>query len=291
MGRNEAPSSENLELLSNRPVRWAVVGLVIGALAVVIQPFATLTLGPVSVTPLPMAFGLTSVLGGPLAVVACAVGYIATEATNSIVPVWSAVGYASLGLLVSVCWTQLNDNTRVVPDVRSRSAAGKWITASAVAALGSSTLLAWGYVIMGQFSFYPTALFTVLSYTVSLLVGGGAVVAGLPRIVGADRWQSLARRECENVRAQPGTGWIGLVTAILFGWFILASSISIGFQIVELVPPFHIRARDLEPLLLFTERGPFDDGGQVFQLAVGATAIALLVAVVRRYNVLDWTRS
>jgi hypothetical protein len=70
---------------------------------------------------------------------------------------------------------------------------------------------------------------------------------------------------------------------------LLGSIVSIGFQVIDLVPPFHIRLRGLDPALLFTEVGPFDRGGAALQLAIGVTAFTLWVLAMRHAGMLTYS--
>jgi len=248
----------------------------------------TVGVGPLAIGPVPAVIALAGLLFGPVAVVGSIVGYLGDQALQGFFPLWAAAGYLALGLLVRFFWGSLGTRANLTrPQLTSVSQLWTFVLAATLASLSAATLVAWGYEITGRFPFFPTVLSDGLARTLSVVIGGGVGLAVAPRLLGKDRWQSAVQPfdSRRHYRGDHTPSWIALTGVFLFAWVAIGSVTSIGFQIVELVPPFHLRLRGLDPLVLFKASGPFSGGGTTLQLGLGVTVMSLWFFSLRRWNI------
>lgn len=275
--------------------RWITRGLLAFAGAVLsvgllsIRGLTTMSLGPVTLQALPVFFVLSGLLVGPAAVLGEAVGYVVFQAMQGVSAAWGGLSLLVFGLLARLFWGQVGEvDVHRPPQIRSAAQVKEFLIVASLAALGSAIFLAWVYDVIRHLPFYPTALFVALSLGLSTVIGAGIVLVVVPGLLGEDRW----RRAVDAVRPTRrsiGAGnrtWMAVTATIFLAWFLGGSAVSVGFQVIDLVPPFHIRVRGLDPLLLFSDRGPFDQGGTTLQLAIGAAFLTLWLLSVRRWNIL-----
>ena len=272
--------------------RRVLVGVAAAALCVVllgVRQWTTVSFGPLTLQPLPMFVVLTGLVAGVAGVTGATVGYVGYQAIQGLVAIWGGLGLFTMGLLASLSWGALSrTETNDVPAVRSVNQAFEFLGVTLIACLGGATIAAWGYEVSGQLTFYPTAVFTVLSWILSTVVGGAVVLGTISLLVSTPRWRRLVRTLRPEYSALPDDrrSWLVITTVLITVWFLLGSFVSLGFQVVELVPPFHLRLRELSPLLFFTDTGPFNQGGATLQLALGTSMLTLWTISLRRWEFL-----
>ncbi|MDS0300292.1 hypothetical protein NDI76_16215 [Halogeometricum sp. S1BR25-6] len=270
-----------------------VVGAVLCVAVSSVQAVTAVNIGPLVFRPVPGLVAVAGLVGGPAAVVGSTLGYLAYRIVTGVPAVWESVGLLVLGLLTYLLWNRFGSvrhqhPLRAPPLVQAR----EFAVAVGIASLGAAVVSSWGYEIAGTLPFFPTALFVATEYAASAVVWGGLVLVAVPRFVSEERWRAMvdAIRPTEDGRTGESRTWVVVTAAILFAWFLLGSAISGWFQVVELVPPFHLRLRGLDPLLVFTEAGPFGRGGVILQIAVGTTLATLWILSSLRWGLLPYGR-
>jgi|GEM_PF-5987965 len=264
----------------------AVIALIAALVTAVIlqaQALLTVSLGPIVIGPISVLVTVAGVLVGPIAVIGCVVGYLVHSAAYGFFPLLDASGHVALGLLVSLFWGGFKaseSRNRTVYRFRA------FLAAAVIASFAAATFVTWGYEVTGRFPFFPNVVFIGLGNTLSVLIGGSIAFAVLSILLNNRKWQSMLR--AVNLDRYPRNVWespeIRISAGFLFAWMLIGSVVSIGFQIVELVPPYHIRVRSLDLLLLLHESGPFDHGGATLHLGLGVTVISLWLISLRRYR-------
>lgn len=269
-----------------RLIRLVAVGA--GAVAVthLVLEFAGVRLGsfgPFALRPLPALVTAGGVLAGPIAVVGTLVGALSYQFVHGVVAPWRTAGYLLLGVLVVLFWYDVRLPRSLGNGSVDKSA--HFVVATVAASLWSATLVAWGYGATGQHPFFPAFTFYAVDTALSAVVLGGPVVAAF-RWLGPVRGTLSAVRHVQPLIFRPDgasrTFRVELV-AIPFGWFLLGSLVSVGFQVVERIPRFHFRLRNLGALTVLKEAWLFGRGGSTLLLAGGAICLLALVFLLRNW--------
>lgn len=191
-------------------VLLALLGCALCLWTMVLRGALTVNLGPVVLQPLPALVALVGLLGGPVAVAGCVIGFIAYQTLQGVPSAWEGVGYLVLGVSTYVLWGRFGQvRFRKPPQLRSSAEIREFLVVALLGALSSAVVTTWGYEIFGAFPFYPTALFVTLGQFASVALVGGFVLAVVPRVVGESRW----RVAVETVRlphrqpAKNGRAW------------------------------------------------------------------------------------
>ena len=243
--------------------------------------------GVLAIEPVSVWVAAAGLFGGPLVVVGSVAGYLGYNSVFGPVPVWRGVEYLSLGLLLHLFVTR---SGAVSPGRPLRSAAQlrSLVTGVILAGLGSATLFAWGYDVVGEFRFAPLVFLSGVTQILSALVGAVLVFGLLPRVVGAEQWReaSSALRSGLGPSAAPSPAWIRLSVILLCLWLVVGTVVSVGFRVIALIPTYHLRLRNLDALIVFTDSGVFSHGGASLQLGIGITVLSLWLLSLNRYDVL-----
>lgn len=270
----------------------SLIGLLMMVVTVVsigvFQITGSLTLGQglLVVQPVLALVAAASLLGGPMAVTGSVLGYVGYLAFWGTVPVWQGAEYLAFGFLIHIYATRssLHDSSHSL-----RSGRDLLVISSVlgIAAFGSAALFNWAGAVTGQVPFYPTVLVSGFSRAISALIGVVLSLGVIPRLLGDQSWQSITRRL--RSRSQrwntPHGAWIIVSAGLLIAWLVLGSSVSIGFQLFDVVPT-QVRMR-FEFLVLFTETGPLGSAQSGIQLGIGVTVLSLWLISLYRYSVLS----
>ncbi|WP_143095509.1 hypothetical protein [Halopelagius inordinatus] len=267
-------------------VGTVVVGSAVSALTLVLLELFGVTwasVGPFTFQPLPGLVAAGAVVAGPAAVVGTIVGYLCYQFVYGVFALWETAGYLLLGALVVVFWHGARSA------YSGDTAAGRYLhfaIVAATASLWAATLTTWGLELAGRGRFFPAFAFFTVDALFSTLTLGGAVYVAFERLSGTDGLLASLRRvqPLIELTERPTRAFRFEILAVPFAWFLVGSTVSIGFQTVELVPRFHFRLRGLGALTVFKETWLFGRGGTTVLAAGGAACLVLLVAMLYRWN-------
>jgi len=248
-------------------------------------------LGVLAVEPVSVWVAAAGLVGGPLAVVGSVAGYLGYHSVSGFVPVWKSVEYLSLGLLLHLFVSRSEAVPRGTP-LRSVPQLRSLVTGVLLAGLGSATLFAWGYDVVGEFRFAPLVFFAGATQILSALVGALIVFGLIPRLVDPERWRKASSAVHSKVRppAGPSPTWVRLSVFLLCIWLTVATAVSVGFRVLAQIPTYQLRLRNLEALLVFTDAGVFGHGGSSVQLGIGVTVLFVWLLTLNQYGVLTRSR-
>jgi len=231
--------------------------------------------GPIALGPVP-ALVAGGILLGPATVVGAVAGYVGYHAVHGTLVPWETLGFLSFGLVGWYCWSSFGDTDADPPVLRSAGGMARFAAVTVVGALWGAGIVGWGHELTGQASFFPTAPFFAAAVALPATVFGALAASASVLLRDPIGTPPFPRRETAH------GPMAATVLVVPVAWVVLGSLASIAFQMIGLVPSFHLRVRDLSALLVFNDAGTFGPGGVAVQAALGTVCLVLLAAVLRR---------
>lgn len=144
----------------------------------------------------------------------------------------------------------------------------KLLAAVLLAALFAASFYAWSQELLGRFPFYPTFVFTAISYLLGALLATPFVLVGI-------RSERIPEgQEIISTKVDPPSWWV--VTTIVL-WPVLATVGSLGFRIRERIEtPFIFRRMGIEFVYEFVSPAVFGQGGRRAQVLLGAIILTVV---------------
>ncbi|MXR20226.1 hypothetical protein [Halobacterium bonnevillei] len=208
------------------------------------------------------------VLFGPSAAAGVGVGSVITDVLRLTVgPETLFVSLTFLGVGV-LCHIFIQDNIEWFgSEIRIKSVL-KLFAAVLLAALFAASFYAWSQELLGRFPFYPTFVFTAISYLLGALVAIPFVLIGI-------RSEQLPKgRQIVSTKIDPLSWWVVTITVL---WPVLALIGSLGFRIRERIEtPFIFRRLGIEFVYEFVSPAVFAQGGRRAQVLLGAIVLTVV---------------
>lgn len=253
---------------------WPVGLSVLGVVALSVVAFSVvpgrvvLVPGLVSVAP---AAGLVlpaTILFGPVGAWGIALGYVLADGLAGALgalTVVGALGQLALGYVGADLWRRFGSTPAGVKGVRDAGAFG---LAALVGAVAATAAVGWAGAALGRVPFLVAALSLPSLFLATLAVG-------LPVLVVATRVRGFLPDNDSLPRLDPLARPRVLVPVVL-GWAVVATVVSVGFQVFATVPASGVRTYGLGALLVFRNSSLVGPNVATIQSVLGGLAIAAL---------------
>ena len=156
------------------------------------------------------------------------------------------------------------------------------------AVLFSAAVFSWAYVITDTGRFYPRALVLLVNLLLSVVfLGGIAIVLCYPFFRTPRLRKELSAIHTVSKKERFPTPPSRSVLLFSITWLLVGSAISVFFDVLDLVPRFVFRRRDIESVLFVKQISAATDGGQTIQILYGGVMLGLLIVLLWNVSVAD----